>query len=64
MSTPNPIGYYIVYRDASRQWRWTFHAANHKKIAVCSESYINKSDCIATINMMAASNGCTIHTKE
>lgn len=31
--------YFNLYQDASRQWRWTLYASNHKKIADSGESY-------------------------
>lgn len=33
-------------------WRWKFVAGNGETIAVSSESYYNKSDCIAGITLI------------
>lgn len=59
----NHSGYYVLYRDNQGLWRWTFHAANNRAIAVSSESYFNKTDCTAAINLIAASGGCAIHER-
>lgn len=52
--------FYYLYTDASRQWRWTLYAVNNKKIADSGESYHNKSDCIAAINLVKGSGGAPI----
>ncbi|MFN2475897.1 MAG: YegP family protein [Chthoniobacterales bacterium] len=57
----NHTGYYVLYRDNQQQWRWTFRAANHRVIAVSSEAYVNKSDCVSAMNLIANSTGCAIH---
>jgi len=43
---------FVVYKDRSYEYRWTFFASNGKKIADSGEGYINKSDCIAGINFV------------
>lgn len=43
--------YYVLYRDSVNFWRWTLYAANHKKIADSGESYWNKADAIAGIEL-------------
>ncbi len=52
--------YYLVYLDASRQWRWTLYAANGRKIANSGEGYFNKQDCVHGINLVAGSSGAPI----
>jgi len=52
--------YYYVYRDQSNQWRWTFFAANGRKIANCGEGYFNRDDCVHGINLVAGSGGMPI----
>ena len=42
--------YFVVYRDAAKQWRVDALAANNKKIADSGEGYINKADCLAAID--------------
>ena len=59
----NKNGYYVLYRDHKAEWRWTFHAANHRTVAVASEGYVNKSDCVTAINLIASSAGCAIIEK-
>ena len=51
---------YHIYRDASYQWRWYLLAANNRKIANGGESYVNKNDCIAAINLVKGSSGAPI----
>lgn len=35
-----------------RQWRWRFVAGNGRIIAMSSESYINREDCIDSIYLV------------
>lgn len=51
---------YYVYRDTTGQWRWYLSAANNRKIANSGESYFNKQDCYAAINLVASSGGTPI----
>jgi len=44
--------YFILYKDVKGQWRWNYNSANHKIIAVSSESYINKQDAIDSITLV------------
>ena len=47
--------YYVIYRDAIGQWRWTFYASNNKIIAMSSEGYWHKSDCQHGIDLVKGS---------
>lgn len=49
--------HFLVYLDATRQWRWTLYALNGRKIANSGEGYFNKQDCINAIHGVAASHG-------
>lgn len=51
------MSYYLIYRDNNNQWRWHYVAANNKIIAVSSESYWNKADCLNAIGIMKRSGG-------
>lgn len=53
--------YYTMYKDASSQWRWRYTASNGLIIAVSSESYYNKSDCLNSINIMKASSNSPVY---
>jgi hypothetical protein len=44
-----------MYKDAQKQWRWTYHASNGEAIAASSEAYINRADCRRGIDIMRAS---------
>lgn len=44
-----------VYRDNRGEYRWTYEASNGKTIAVSSEGYVAKSDCINGVSLMKAS---------
>jgi len=48
--------YYVVYQDAANQWRWRFVAANNRIIADSAESYWNKLDCLAAIQLVKDSH--------
>lgn len=43
---------YVMYRDTATQWRWRLVAANGRTIADSGESYYNKADCLAGINLV------------
>lgn len=44
-----------LYRDNRGEYRWTYEASNGKTIAVSSEGYVAKADCLNGINLMKAS---------
>lgn len=46
--------YFVLYTSGG-QYRWTLYSANHLKIANSGESYWNKSDCLAAINLVKGS---------
>ena len=52
---------YVIYRDSQNLWRWTFYAANGRAIAVSSESYYNKSDCLNGIALVKGSSHAPVH---
>ena len=41
-----------VYQDQIGEWRWTFYAANGRKIADSGEGYHNKVDCLRAMNIL------------
>lgn len=43
---------YTVSKDSQGQWRWAFHAKNSRIIAVSSEGYHNRSDCLAALKLL------------
>ncbi len=51
---------YRVYKDRAGYWRWTFYAANGRKIADSAEGYHNKEDCVRGINLICNTGGVTI----
>ena len=55
--------YYVIYRDAANQWRWYLASANHKKIADSGESYWNKSDGEAAINLVKGSYNAPVYER-
>lgn len=44
--------YFILFKDAAGQWRWNINSANHKIIAMSSESYINRQDALHGIHLV------------
>ena len=46
---------YVIYKDGINEWRWRLLAANNRIIAVSSEGYHNKRDCLAAINLVKSS---------
>lgn len=49
------MGKFEVHKDSSRQWRWRYVASNGKIIAVSSEAYVGKEDCLRSIEIMKGS---------
>lgn len=54
---------YIIYKDTSNYWRWTLYAANNRKIADSGESYYNKVDCLAGIDLVKGSYAAPVHER-
>lgn len=52
---------YVIYKDSVSQWRWRFSASNGRIIAVSSEAYINKADCLASINIVKSSANAQVY---
>lgn len=50
---------FVLYTDASNQYRWTLYAANNRKIANSGESYWNRADALAAINLVRGTSGST-----
>lgn len=53
--------YYKMYKDVSGQWRWRLVAGNARIIADSGESYWNKSDCLAAINLVKGSSSAPVY---
>jgi uncharacterized protein YegP (UPF0339 family) len=51
---------YKVYRDVAKNWRWRFVARNGEIIAVSSEGYKNRIDCLYAINLVKLSKDAPI----
>lgn len=47
---------YYMFRDRQGLWRWNLQAPNNRKIADSAESYHNKQDCLAGINLVKGSS--------
>jgi len=43
---------FTMHKDTQGEWRWKFQADNYRTIAVSSESYINKTDCRDSIDIV------------
>ena len=50
--------YFVIYKDASGQWRWYLKAINHETIAH-GESYITKQSCLHAIELIKSTNANT-----
>ncbi len=48
---------YRMHRDREGLWRWRLRAANNRILADSGESYHNKSDCRAAIDLVQESGG-------
>ena len=47
---------YWQKKDASGGWYWIYYGKNKEAIARSSESYVARSDCTHSINLMKASS--------
>lgn len=54
---------YYIYKDSQNYWRWTLYAANNEAIAVSSESYWNKSDCLHAISLVKGSSSAPVYER-
>jgi uncharacterized protein YegP (UPF0339 family) len=54
---------YSVYKDAKGEWRWRLVAANNRIIADSGESYRNKQDCLAAIELIKNSKDAPVSEK-
>lgn len=53
--------YYQMYKDVATHWRWRLVAGNGRIIADSAESYWNKSDCLAGINLVKGSSSAPVY---
>lgn len=51
---------YLVYEDASGEWRWQLRAANNRIIADSAEGYRNKQDCLHAITLVKDSKDAPV----
>jgi uncharacterized protein len=51
-----PFPSFWMYKDNQSKWRWTYEASNGKTIAVSSESYHRRADCMRGIEIMQTSS--------
>ena len=52
---------YHMYQDTQGLWRWYLQAANNRKIADSGESYYNKADCRAAIDLVKSSRNAPVY---
>lgn len=48
---------YWEKKDNSGGWYWIYYAKNGKAIARSSESYVNRSDCEHSVQLVKSSSG-------
>lgn len=51
---------YVVYEDASGEWRWQLRAVNNRIIADSGEGYHNKQDCLHAIDLVKDSKDAPV----
>jgi uncharacterized protein len=51
---------YVVYEDASKEWRWQLRAGNNRIIADSGEGYHNKQDCLHAITLVKGSKDAPV----
>jgi len=45
---------FLMFKGNDGQWYWRFYAPNNQIVAIGGEGYVNKADCKAGINLVAA----------
>jgi len=55
---------YQFYKDIDGMWRWRYKSNNGMIIGVSSESFHNRRDCIASIELMQDSFSAPVEEKE
>ena len=60
---PSGVKYpcYYMYKDNKSEWRWVYYAGNGEEIAVSSESYTTKANCLNSVNIMKSSANSTTY---
>jgi uncharacterized protein len=51
---------YHIYKDTDGHWRWRLIAANNRRIANSGEWFHNKSDCLASVNLVKNSKDAPV----
>lgn len=54
---------YIMEEDNKGEWRWVFYAKNGKAIAVSSEGYKAREDCLRSVEIVQASGSAQKYVK-
>lgn len=54
---------FIVYQDASREWRWQLRAGNQRIIADSGEGYRDKQHCLHAIALVKDLNDAPVKEK-
>ena len=57
-------GTYILYQDAVGEWRWRLTAANGRILAVSSEGYKRRHDCVRCIRAVQKSENAEMFTEK
>lgn len=52
---------YWERKDQKGYWYWIYHARNGEEIARSSESYVNRSDCDHSIDLVKKSGGDPVY---
>lgn len=55
---------YWQKKDNSGYWYWIYYAVNGKAISRSSESYVNRSDCFHSIQIMKNSSNDQVYYTE
>lgn len=63
MPKANAVGRYEMRQHwLSRQWRWRFVASNGRVIAISSEGYWNRIECLQGITLLKNSGNAPVKT--
>lgn len=57
-------GTYRVYKDNRSEWRWRYISSNGNIIAVSSEGYSSKANCLNSISIMKKSYNDPVYDED
>ena len=45
-------GYFRIFKDSRREWRWILRSKNNKDVAASCKGYMDRSSCVESIQVL------------